>query len=166
MGESVRLVLRGPGETAWLGRWLGSACQPGDVLLLVGGLGAGKTTLAGWIARGLGVPEQYHVTSPSFALLHEYPGRLPFYHMDCYRLVGEEDVEAAGLADYLETGGVCAIEWPDRLGGLWPPECLEIRLETVDDEVRTAVLTPHGRCWRQRLRRLAAERGVVEDRGR
>ncbi|HFQ89728.1 MAG TPA: tRNA (adenosine(37)-N6)-threonylcarbamoyltransferase complex ATPase subunit type 1 TsaE [Desulfobulbus sp.] len=166
MADSLTLSLADPAQTESLGRRLGAICGPGDVILLAGELGAGKTTLAGWIARGLGVPDQYHVTSPSFALLHEYPGRLPFYHMDCYRLAGEEDVEAAGLAEYLEGAGVCAIEWPDRLGGLRPESFLEIRIGSSGGEGRTVTLTAHGRSWRQRLPQLAATAGSASGPGR
>ena len=153
----LSLSLDGVEQTARLGRGLGELCRPGDVLLLEGDLGAGKTTLAGAIARGLGVAGEYHVTSPSFALLHEYPGRLSFYHMDCYRLTGEGDIEAAGLAEYLEGRGVCVVEWPDRLGSLRPEESLEVRLEHAGREQRRATLQAHGASWRQRLGRLAAE---------
>ncbi len=166
MTESVTLVLDNPGQTERLGRRIGAVCEAGDVLLLAGELGAGKTTMAGGIARGLGVPDQYPVTSPSFALLHEYPGRVPFYHMDCYRLTGEEDIEAAGLAEYLEGAGVCAIEWPDRLGGLRPESCLEIRIGSSGGEGRTVTLTAHGRSWRQRLPQLAATAGSASGPGR
>ena len=75
---------------------------------------AGKTTLTQSIAQGLEVPEDQYVSSPSFALLHEYPGRIPLFHLDCYRLAGEEDVEGAGLADYIGGPGLTVIEWPDR----------------------------------------------------
>ncbi len=159
-GDDIAVLsLDHPDRTALLGRLLGRACRPGDVLLLQGDLGAGKTTLTGWIARGLGVPAKYHVTSPSFALLHEYPGRLPLFHMDCYRLAGEDDVEAAGLAEYMTADGVCVVEWPDRLGSLRPDDYLEIELRMVNEEQREATLKPHGRAWRERLPQLAREFG-------
>ncbi len=137
------------------GRALGRALVPGDTVLLAGDLGAGKTTLAGFIVQGLGVGPEYVVTSPSFALLHEYPGRCPVYHMDCYRLADEEDVEAAGLSEYLESGaGVCLVEWPRRLGRLAPRASLMIRLESGDGEQRTLTLSGPARHWRDRLARL------------
>ncbi len=163
----LSLSLDGVEQTARLGIRLGQLCRPGDVLLLEGDLGAGKTTLAGAIARGLDVAEEYHVASPSFALLHEYPGRLMFYHMDCYRLAGEDDIEAAGLAEYLEEGrGVCAVEWPGRLGSLRPEESLEVRLEYAGEEQRRVILVAHGAAWRRRLGLFAAELAGTGGEGR
>jgi len=135
-----------------LGRHLGRLLVPGDVLLLSGDLGAGKTTLTQSIARGLEVPEEYYVTSPSFALMHEYPGRCPLYHIDCYRLSGEDDVESAGLLEYLETRtGVCVVEWPGRLGSLTPKNFLEIHILAVKEEQRKLTLVGHGPDWAQRV---------------
>lgn len=79
--------------TSAFGYRLGQLGRPADLIMLIGDLGAGKTTLTQSIARGMGVADEYYVTSPSFNLLHEYPGRLPLYHMDCYRLGDEDDVE-------------------------------------------------------------------------
>jgi tRNA threonylcarbamoyladenosine biosynthesis protein TsaE len=141
---------------------LAAALHPGDTVLLQGELGAGKTTLAQYLARSLGVGEDQYVASPSFALLHEYHGRLPLYHMDLYRLGDEEDVEAAGLADYLEERGVCLIEWPNRLGSLTPADRLEIRIAFLPDGARLLTLIPHGESWRNRLIRVAAQIAAAE----
>jgi tRNA threonylcarbamoyladenosine biosynthesis protein TsaE len=136
-------------------RKLGGLLRPGDVLLLFGGLGAGKTTLTQAIAQGLAVPDDYYVSSPSFALLHEYPGRLPLYHMDCYRLTGEDDVEGAGLLDYLEScDGVCVIEWPERLGTLMPDDHLAITLTPGQGEERQLELVARGRAWQERWQEI------------
>jgi len=108
---------------------LGSRLAPGDVLLLRGDLGAGKTTLTQAIAEGLEVPQGYAVTSPTYALMHEYPGRCPLYHFDLYRLQGEDDIEGAGLLEYLgATDGVSVVEWAARLGTLTPPGALTLHL--------------------------------------
>jgi len=139
-------------DTNAFGRKLGALLRPGDVLLLFGGLGAGKTTLTQAIARGLAVPGEYYVSSPSFALLHEYPGRYPLYHMDCYRLAGEDDIEAAGLVDYLESSdGVCVVEWPERLGTLMPDDCLAITMTPGSGEERQFDIRAQGPGWQKRL---------------
>lgn len=99
--------------TERLGRWLGETARRGDVLLLAGDLGAGKTTLARGLARGLGIEEP--ITSPTFTIVNEYTGRLAFFHFDLYRLEAPE-LAAAGLPEYWEEPrGLVAIEWPERL---------------------------------------------------
>jgi tRNA threonylcarbamoyladenosine biosynthesis protein TsaE len=145
-------------ETEEFGNRLGRMVMGGDVILLCGELGAGKTTLTRFIAGGLDVLDAYAVTSPSFALLHEYPGRLPLYHIDCYRLSGEDDVEGAGLADYIQTThGVTVIEWPDRLGRLLPDERLEIHIRPTDSEKRAMIFKYFGETWNDRIEHLIHE---------
>lgn len=134
---------------------LAAVLAPGDVVFLQGELGAGKTTLTQYLARALGVGADQYVSSPSFALLHEYNGRLPVYHMDLYRLSDTEDVEAAGLVDYLEQQGVTLIEWPDRLGSLSPDSRLDIHLEILPDGGRQLIMAPRGNSWRQKIGRVA-----------
>ncbi|WP_208597658.1 tRNA (adenosine(37)-N6)-threonylcarbamoyltransferase complex ATPase subunit type 1 TsaE [Desulfogranum mediterraneum] len=141
-------------QLSLFGRQLAGMLLPGDLLLLQGELGAGKTTLVQQIAQGLEVGADQYVSSPSYALLHEYSGRLPVYHMDLYRLSGEEDVEGAGLLDYLNHQGVTLIEWPDRLGSLLPDQYLEIHLAMVDEERRRLTLICHGKSWQLRCREL------------
>ncbi|ADW17770.1 Uncharacterized protein family UPF0079, ATPase [Desulfobulbus propionicus DSM 2032] len=135
---------------------LATMLHAGDVLLLHGELGAGKTTLTQWLAQALGVDESQYVASPSFALMHEYQGRLPIFHMDLYRLRDEDDVEAAGLLDCFERQGLCIVEWPDRLGTLTPDERLDILLQPADSGARRITLTPWGFDWNQRIQRIAA----------
>lgn len=137
---------------------LAAEVAPGDVILLEGPLGAGKTTLTQYLARALGVGAEQYVASPSFALLHEYSGRLPVYHMDLYRLADEEEVEAAGLPEYLEQQGVAIVEWPDRLGTLVPAVrlAIHIQIEAEDQTRRRLVLEPWGTAWRLKLGRIAA----------
>ena len=137
-------------DTEKLGLALADLAQPGDIILLTGDLGAGKTTLTQFIGRGLAVPPTCYITSPTFSLLHEYPGRLPLYHLDLYRLAGEEEIEDLGLLDYLYGEGVCVIEWPDRLGSLLPEERLEIVLHYDADMRRGAEFSFHGPGWQTR----------------
>lgn len=144
--------------TLTLGQQLGRIAQKGDVILLHGDLGVGKTTLTQAIAQGLEVPEDQYVSSPSFALLHEYIGRLPLFHIDCYRLAGEEDVEGAGLADYIcgsDLTGLTVVEWPDRLGSLQPKNCLDLMLKAINETRRTCLFAPHGDAWQSRIAALS-----------
>ena len=131
-------------ETVAFGRRLGQQARPGDIITLEGALGAGKTTLTQFIGQGLDVPEEYYITSPTFSLLHEYPGRIPLFHMDLYRLAGSDEIIELGFADYLYGEGVCVIEWPDRLEEMMPENRLQIELEFTSETVRTAGLTGHG----------------------
>ena len=97
------------------------------MVILEGNLGAGKTTLAQGLAVGLGVLDE--VTSPTFALIHEYRGRLPLYHMDLYRLASEEEFDLIGGWEYFDRGGVCLIEWADRLGTSLPFPHWRVKLD-------------------------------------
>jgi tRNA threonylcarbamoyladenosine biosynthesis protein TsaE len=133
--SSVVVRSRSAEETRRIGLALGAAARPGDVLLLEGAFGVGKTVLVQGLAAGLGVEEA--ITSPSFVLMVEHRGRLPLYHVDLYRLDGRLDDELLdSLDDYQDAGGVCAIEWPESL----PPElragATTIRLTAVDDATR------------------------------
>jgi tRNA threonylcarbamoyladenosine biosynthesis protein TsaE len=124
--------------TRALGARLGAAAAAGDVIALVGPLGAGKTELARGIARGLDVDEP--VTSPTFVLVAEHAGRLPLFHVDCYRLAGAADALAAGILDERAAEGVTVVEWAERLGAALPPGHLEIVLDGAGDEPRSLEL--------------------------
>jgi tRNA threonylcarbamoyladenosine biosynthesis protein TsaE len=148
--NQVILSLPDLAVTERLGLWLGETAVAGDIILLSGGLGAGKTALTQFIGRGLQVPAATYITSPTFAIMHEYPGRLPLFHIDLYRLGGELEVEDLGLLDYLYDEGLCVIEWPDRLGGLQPDEFLKIEI-TYDIAMRRSVLLRFvGPSWQER----------------
>lgn len=153
----LRIELPDLAATRRLGQRLGELAAPGDVITLSGDLGAGKTTLTQAIGEGLRVPADHYITSPTFGLLHEYPGRLPLYHMDFYRLLGEEALLELGVEEYLEGHGLCVIEWPDRLGSLLPAERLQLELAHTGPESRTATLTPWGDRWLARLEILKGD---------
>jgi tRNA threonylcarbamoyladenosine biosynthesis protein TsaE len=142
--------------TLALGHYLGETAQPGEVITLAGTLGAGKTTLTQAIGKGLQVPETCYITSPTFSLLHEYPGRLPLYHLDLYRLHDETEIEDLGLLEYLYGTGLSVIEWPDRLGSLMPEERLHLELNLLGDTARLAEITAHGTSWKEKIAAIQA----------
>lgn len=105
----------GPEETRSLGHLLGESVQPGTVVLLSGDLGVGKTCFAQGVARGLSVPAETPVTSPSYTLLNVHYGRLPLYHFDLYRLSQVDDLADLGYDDFAEGDGLTLVEWADRM---------------------------------------------------
>lgn len=142
-----------PAETRRIGARLGRLLQPGDVLLLQGELGSGKTVLAQGIGQGLRVREP--VKSSSFVLLNEYHGRLTLYHADLYRL--NDPLEVAELAlEEVAAPGVLAVEWPERAWEELPPEHLLVRLEEESARVRRLALGARGERYEILVRELTA----------
>jgi tRNA threonylcarbamoyladenosine biosynthesis protein TsaE len=135
-GQST-FVTRSPEETELLGERLGSTLKPGSTLLLVGDLGAGKTTLVRGIARGLGI-EPEEVNSPTFVLINEYRGRLAMYHVDLYRIEGPA-IDDLGLEELSASGGVVVIEWADRLTRP-PQDAIRITIADKGETVREIVV--------------------------
>jgi len=121
-------------ETVQLGKKIGGKLQPNDIIALTGRLGAGKTTLIQGIAVGLGVKD--YVTSPTFIIINEYQGRLPLYHIDLYRLDEGLEIEDLGIEEYFTKGGVCVIEWAERLGERQPGKSHEITLAMLAENER------------------------------
>jgi len=152
---ALLLNLPGPAATARLGRLLGEMLLPGDVILLYGPLGAGKTTLTQAIGIGADIPPDCYITSPTYSLAHEYPGRLSLYHLDLYRLQNEEEIEELGFTEFIYGRGATIIEWPERLGMLLPGEALRLELVITGETSRSAGLTSLGRQWSERLTGLA-----------
>ena len=149
--ETLDIELPCLADTERLGRLLGRIAEPGDVIILTGSLGAGKTTITQFIGAGLEVPADCYITSPTFSLMHEYQGRLVLYHMDLYRLSSEEEIEDLGFLEYIYGDGLTVIEWPDRLGSLLPEEYLEVKLDPQEDEnARAARLVVIGSQWQDR----------------
>lgn len=128
-------------ETREVAAGLAALLGPGDLLGLVGGLGAGKTAFVRGLAAGLGIPSG-RVRSPTFTLVNEYGGgRLPLYHIDLYRLDLTE-VDKLSLREYLYGDGVCVVEWFERLGP--EPSCLVLTFTFVDANQRQIVAEPRG----------------------
>ena len=131
-------------QTRRLGAKLGKLAQAGQVIALLGDLGAGKTRLAQGFGAGLGVPADEVINSPTFTLINEYQGRLPFYHVDLYRLSEAVEAETLGLDDYFYGDGVTMIEWANRLGNNLPPERLEIEFHHLDETKRRIIIRAYG----------------------
>jgi tRNA threonylcarbamoyladenosine biosynthesis protein TsaE len=125
-----RIITRSARATWQLGRRLGAALQPGDVVALIGDLGAGKTQLVRGACAGADVDEG-DVSSPTFAIVQTYRGRLPFHHADLYRLADLDELYATGFMDLVGSDGALVVEWADKVPGWAPAERLEIRLEEV-----------------------------------
>lgn len=135
----VDIVLPDEDATHALGDRLGAWLEPGDTVILEGDLGAGKTTLVRAIARGMGVPETIAVTSPTFALVHELPGRHLLAHADLYRLDAPEEIVEIGLLETIGRGGaVTCIEWGERFLDVLGPPTLLVRLAFDEGAARRA----------------------------
>jgi len=130
--------------TRALGESLGRTAQAGDALALVGPLAAGKTTLTQGIAKGLDVPADRRVTSPTFALANELPGRLLLLHVDVYRLGSADEAEDLGFRERVGHEGLAVIEWADRFPSLLPGHAVWVVLEHANDGRRAALFEPDG----------------------
>jgi tRNA threonylcarbamoyladenosine biosynthesis protein TsaE len=139
--KTVELVSHSSLHTERLGERLGALARAGDVLALWGELGTGKTVLVRGLARGLGT--RGPVSSPTFVLVNEYDGAVPLYHIDFYRL-DPDQLANVGWEEYLDAGGVVAIEWPDRAGASLPGERLDVQLRHVADTKRAIRLEARG----------------------
>jgi tRNA threonylcarbamoyladenosine biosynthesis protein TsaE len=140
-------VLKSRRATQVFGRMLARVLESGDFLVLTGDLGAGKTTLVRSIARGLGVPASVPVTSPTFELVHELPGRMPVIHADLYRLAPGDDLVELGLLPRIGTEAVVLIEWGDKFEGELGSDGLWINIELGENE-RVCLLRGRGRRGR------------------
>lgn len=117
----------GPEETFGFGEMLGKKLTAGTVICLEGDLGVGKTVFVKGVAKGLGVTEP--VSSPTFTIVQEYEGRIPFYHFDVYRIEDPDEMDEIGFEDYLDRGGACLIEWAGIIRERIPKEACWIRIE-------------------------------------
>jgi len=144
--ESFTLIYTSssPEDTQELGETLGEILEPGDVVCLFGDLGAGKTCFAQGVAWGAGFPPHDYISSPTFSLIHEYPGKWPIYHLDFYRIKSQEELLDLGYEEYLFGQGIVIIEWADRLDGLLPQERLEVWLRKMNMMQREITITGMG----------------------
>jgi tRNA threonylcarbamoyladenosine biosynthesis protein TsaE len=147
MSNPIVLTAATAADMQVLGERLGRALVAGDMVALIGPLGAGKTTMVQGIARGTGVPPERHVASPTFALVNEHPGRVPLVHADLYRIEREAELAELGLTEALDRAAL-VVEWLDRFPEVAPADHLEIRIAAREaesaGEVRTLTFLPHG----------------------
>jgi tRNA threonylcarbamoyladenosine biosynthesis protein TsaE len=151
----LRLATSGPRETKELAAALATAALPGDLVLLAGEMGAGKTAFAQGFALGLGIPDQ--VTSPTFTIVQEYSGgRLNMHHLDVYRLENLREVADLGLSEMLDEDAVMLVEWGDAVLPALPDQYLELRIAFgAEDDERTFELRGVGGSWPARARQVA-----------
>lgn len=133
----MKIVTDSEASTIKLGKLIGEALKPGDVISLNGDLGAGKTELTKGIALGLGVID--YVTSPTFIILNEYEGRIPLYHFDVYRIEDIDEMHEIGFDEYIYGNGVCVLEWGDMVFDLLPENTIRIAIHKPDDLKREIV---------------------------
>jgi tRNA threonylcarbamoyladenosine biosynthesis protein TsaE len=150
------VITRSPEQTWHVGRLLGARLSAGDTVCLYGDLGAGKTSLSYGIALGLDVKERY-ITSPTFTFVNEYQGRIPFYHMDLYRLNEPGELESIGFGEYIDSDGVTVIEWAERAENELPAECLSVYLTLVDENSREIGFLVEGEQYEKLLADLQAD---------
>ena len=135
----MEFITNSPEETEAVGQALGKILKPGTVLAYEGDLGAGKTAFTRGLARGLGAAEQ--VTSPTYTIVNEYlSGRMPLFHFDMYRLKSSDDLWDIGWEDYLDRGGVCAVEWSENVADAMEG-AVRICIEKVSEDVRKITIT-------------------------
>lgn len=139
--REIRTVSLGPEATYRLGEKIGRSLKKGDIIALSGDLGSGKTCFTQGIAKGLDVLAGYNVTSPTFTLLNEYPGRISLYHLDVYRLSGPRDIEEIGYEDYFYGPGVIVIEWAEKIEQLVPEYGIWIFFRHREENAREIVIS-------------------------
>jgi len=141
MNKKCELKTFGEGETRKLGEVIGTCLDQGDIVALIGDLGAGKTCMTKGLAKSLGVSEQYEITSPTFTIINEYPGIMTFWHVDAYRLESSREMIDAGFEDFFNSAGVVVIEWAEKILDILPPNTLFVTFEYVDETTRIVRLS-------------------------
>lgn len=132
----MEIISKSVEQTVKIAEEYAATLSGGDVVLLRGEMGAGKTAFTKGIAKALGIEDE--ITSPTYAYMNDYDGKL--YHYDCYRLTSGEDAEALGLTDYFYGNGICVVEWSERIADVLPDKVKIVVIEKVDDETRKITL--------------------------
>ncbi len=161
--HSLDFISHGEAQTRRLGARLGELLQGGEVIALEGELGSGKTRWVQGVGQGLEIHQP--ITSPTFTLVNEYPGRLTLYHIDLYRIDQVAEALAFGLEDYLYDEGVCVIEWAERAVEVLPPERLWITFYHLDTTKRRISLRACGERYQQLLKNFQQAAFMMPTRG-
>ena len=141
--------------TRSIGEMMGRIISAPVVILLYGDLGSGKTAFVQGLAKGLAVSEQYYITSPTYTLINEYPGRIPIYHVDLYRLKGPEDFEEIGFTDMLsQESHVTAVEWADRLAEDLPEKHIRVSFRIINPDIRRILISSGGSSAEDLIQRI------------
>ena len=156
---NIELISGGPEETQRIGKVLGQVACPGQVFLLTGPLGAGKTCFTQGILWGLGSDEI--ARSPTFVIVSQYDARLTLYHVDLYRLGSALDVFDLGLDECLNGDGITVVEWADKAPGLLGDEYMSIAIEPIDDEIRRIALSATGSAYTSAIDAMKHPRGIL-----
>jgi tRNA threonylcarbamoyladenosine biosynthesis protein TsaE len=138
---TIEIISYSPEQTFELGNTIGRSLKDGDILALSGELGTGKTCFAGGLARGLGVDENYQITSPTFTLINEYPARCKLYHFDVYRLGNYSELDDLGYEEYISGNGVVVIEWAEKIAEVLPAKAVFFKFEYLDEHSRKIIIT-------------------------
>jgi tRNA threonylcarbamoyladenosine biosynthesis protein TsaE len=155
------ILTRSPAGTHALGQRIGKMVSTGMVITLTGDLGSGKTAFVQGLARGLDVPEDYYITSPTYTIINEYPGRFPLFHIDLYRIPDARGVEDVGVYDILQGENVVAIEWPEIIVSELPRDSISLHLEILDRTTRKISIYTYGLNGKSVIQKL----GVMETSG-
>jgi len=156
------LQTNSPSETIRIGKRIGGLLRAGDVVALIGELGAGKTLLVKGLAEGVGADKETYISSPSFTLINEYRGRMPFYHIDLYRLSDGKEAGELGLEEYFHGQGITAIEWADRISSLLPDELLRIHIHYTGKQTRSLEMTGIGKRYLELMKEFGIRNASSE----
>jgi tRNA threonylcarbamoyladenosine biosynthesis protein TsaE len=153
----IKIISHSEKETQALAKRLGLELRPNDCVALVGNFGSGKTVFTKGLACGAGFKKKDYVCSPSFVILKIYRGRLPFYHFDLYRLNSFAELENVGLDEFMEAGGVAAIEWAEKIKRFLPARSLKIEFSVLGPKKRSIEISSQHPRWKNILKKLRHE---------
>jgi len=138
------VITKSETETKKLGYEFGEKAPPNTIFFMTGDLGSGKTTFAQGFALGMEVPKEYYITSPTYTLIHEYPGRVPFFHADLYRIDTQDAIEEIGLPEIMDSEAVLLIEWADKIKSFQVQDYIHIHLLTMENNDRKFIIIAYG----------------------